>query len=574
MSNLLSDFFYFFSCFYKFASYPRKVSFYILIFLMVISSFAEILSISSVMPFLILLTNQELIMNHIYFKKIFDLLGLSSFDKILYFLSFIFIVLAILSTYLKLLTTWLSAKISNIFAAELSKIALKKILHQNYEFFFNTNSNEYISTLTRKMDMTNIAVQSLFNIISSLLILIVILITFLIFFPYLALPIIISSFVLYIIVIQVLKKQLKKNSSIINENQNKLVQILSESLEGVREVIINKLQKYFYDRYYKRDYNFRKAQAKNYFIQTLPRYLFELIIMLALVIVAIIISINGLTIKSFLPIFGVIILGAQRTLPLLQQCYWGFSYMIGTHNSIKDTVEVLNLEDNKLSSKNKVTFDSTIDLVDLSFSYTQLEKKVINQLNLTIHKNKMHALIGQSGVGKTTLIEIIMGLLRPTGGKLLIDGKELNVYNLSDWHNKIAYVPQKIFLSDKTFAENIAYGNKIEDIDYKKLKEVSILAEIDTFISSKTDGYKSLVGERGIKLSGGQLQRIGIARALYKKADLIILDEITSSLDEETEKKIIKLVKNLAKTKTIIFVTHKKNIAEMCDIVFDLNELN
>jgi len=217
-------------------------------------------------------------------------------------------------------------------------------------------------------------------------------------------------------------------------------------------------------------------------------------------------------------------------------------------------------------NENDIEFLDKLNITNLSFSYPGVEKPTLNNINLQIESNKTIGLVGSTGSGKTTLVDVFLGLLNPTSGNISVDGEELTAKNIKSWQKNVGYVPQDIYLVDDTIESNIAFGERV--IDFDKVKKAAITSELDEFIKTLPNGYKTIVGERGVRLSGGQKQRIGIARALYHNPKILVLDEATSSLDGETESYIIKAINNLSHKKTILMIAHRVSTLKSCDMIY------
>jgi ATP-binding cassette subfamily B protein len=275
-----------------------------------------------------------------------------------------------------------------------------------------------------------------------------------------------------------------------------------------------------------------------------------------------------------IPILGALALGAQRLLPFLQQAYSSWTTIRGTQASLKD---ILTLLDQPIPShdKNKISyplnFKKNITIENLGFRYNLQSAYVLKELNLTIEKGSCVGFIGTTGSGKSTLLDILMGLLEPTNGHLKIDGQIISSNNNHAWQYHIAHVPQNIFLADSSIEENIAFGLPKKEIDKNRVKEAAQLAQLSSVIEALPDQYQTIVGERGIRLSGGQRQRIGIARAFYKKADIMIFDEATSSLDTETEQAVMKAIQNYSKNLTLLIIAHRLSTLENCTKIVELD---
>jgi len=286
---------------------------------------------------------------------------------------------------------------------------------------------------------------------------------------------------------------------------------------------------------------------------------------------------NGLV--NALPTLGALALGAQRLLPALQQAYSSYSQLKGAHSSFQD---VLKLLDQKLpqhairiegyKSPIPMLFENEIELNNVSFRYKVGGNWVLKNNNLKLSKGSRTGFMGVTGSGKSTLLDVIMGLLSPTNGKLLVDGQLITSENRRDWQAHIAHVPQNIYLSDSTIEENIAFGIPKEKINHKQIERAAQQAQILSLIDSWKDGYQTFVGERGVRLSGGQRQRIGIARALYKKANVLIFDEATSALDNETERVVMDQIEGLGQDLTILIIAHRLTTLQGCDQIVQVNE--
>jgi ATP-binding cassette subfamily B protein len=273
-----------------------------------------------------------------------------------------------------------------------------------------------------------------------------------------------------------------------------------------------------------------------------------------------------------IPLLGLIGLGAQRLLPIIQQAYAAWSGMLSTQGVL---IDVLGYLDQKMpetpDQDSLLPFYHSLNLKDVSFSYGLEKATVIESCNLEIKKGTCVGFIGRTGSGKSTILDLLMGLLSPTSGYLKVDNQEVNNENRRQWQKHIAHVPQSIFLTDSTIAQNIAFGQFDGEIDYSRLRDAAKKAQLSDFIESLPHKYETVVGERGVQLSGGQRQRIGIARALYKNADVIILDEATSALDIHTEASLMDVIESLGHEMTIVVVAHRLTTLKRCDLIYELN---
>jgi ATP-binding cassette subfamily B protein len=382
----------------------------------------------------------------------------------------------------------------------------------------------------------------------------------------------------YLIIVLLGKKKLKKNSQIINEEQDKIVFNLQNGLGAFRDIILDKTQQFFIDDFAKASLIKARRQSVNEIIQQSPRYILEA---MGIIIVVILIIFwnnfldNSSTIINVFPTLAALIMGSQKILPLINILYLNFSIYKG---NVYQVLEITDLLDKYQQNENfksliiekKINFNNGIFFNKVSFFYKDSKKSILEDINFEIKKGSKIGIFGKSGEGKSTLLDLLMGFLEPRSGAIYIDEIKLSPITISSWQSKISHVPQKLFLSDGSFLKNIALGKLTKDIDFQKVELVSKKAKIHDFITNLNEGYFASVGERGIKLSGGQIQRVGLARSLYKNAEIIIFDEATNSLDVETEKMIMDELYNLDPNLTIIIVAHRLNTLSQCDVIFEL----
>jgi ATP-binding cassette subfamily B protein len=348
---------------------------------------------------------------------------------------------------------------------------------------------------------------------------------------------------------------------------------LQEGLGGIRDVLIDGSQATYCEAYRAADHPLRRAQGANYFITVSPRFGVEALGMLLIAALAYGLAQQSDGLAKAIPVLGALALSAQRMLPVLQQAYESWSNIRGGQASLQDTLDLLDQELPDYAegpAPRPMAFRHWIDLKGLSFRYSPQAPSVLNGLNLRIAKGSRVGFIGTTGSGKSTLLDVVMGLLHPTEGTLEIDGQPVTAGNHRAWQAHIAHVPQAIFLSDCSIAENIAFGVPRDEIDFARVRSAARQAQLAEIIESWPRQYETLVGERGVRLSGGQRQRIGIARALYKQADVIIFDEATSALDDKTEAAIMQAIDSLPGELTTLIVAHRLTTLKNCTQIVEL----
>jgi ATP-binding cassette subfamily B protein len=352
-----------------------------------------------------------------------------------------------------------------------------------------------------------------------------------------------------------------------------MIRAVQEGLGGIRDVLIDGSQDYFENAFTSSYRSYRLAEASINSKAAVPRYLIEGFTMILIVGAALVMALRGQGLDQQLPLLGTLALGAYRLLQPLQQCFNSVAQLTASLASsskvmpyLLPEVGVLKSVPARLHSRQPLSF-LALRIDKVGFSYGRDSHRVLTGIDLTIRRGERIGLVGSTGSGKTTLVDLILGLLEPDEGEVFIDGFSLHRSPglLGAWQASIAHVPQQIYLSDASFAENIAFGTPLSRIDWQRLEVAARHARLDQFIATQPQGYRTVVGERGVRLSGGQRQRIGIARALYKNAQLLILDEATSALDNVTEAEVMESIEALENHITVIMIAHRLSTVERCD---------
>ena len=551
----------------------RRYQFLILLTLMILTSMFEVISIGAVIPFLGVLIEPSNIFELPAAQSFIQFLGVDQPTQIIFPISALFAIAVLISGAMRVLLLWASVKFSFILGVDLSVGIFTQVINQPYIAHTKQNSSEILSAISIKIaQVINGVVLSALNMIGSFIIFIAIITILLVINPGASLIAILFFSLLYLFFYLYVKQKLKVNSSNITLKSNSLIKILQEALGGIRDIIIDGNQDFYRSIFWRADLVFRKSLGSNIFITNSPRYLMETFGVLLIVLLAYMLSTQGE--KSFadgIPVLGALALGAQRLLPVMQTFYNAWGNIKGTHFVLEEVLVFLNINDSKtMNVINNCAFEKNIRLKDVSFGYDENSLPVINKINIDIKKGDCIGVIGKTGSGKSTLIDIMMGLLDPTHGTLEVDENVITSSNRRAWQSRIAHVPQNIYLSDSTIEENIAFGIPVEEIDSSLVRRAAISANIDSVINEWPLKYKTILGERGIRLSGGQRQRIGIARALYKKADVLFLDEATSSVDSTTESSIMNAIEKLGNDITIIIIAHRITTLKNCSRILEL----
>jgi ABC-type multidrug transport system fused ATPase/permease subunit len=539
-----------------------------------VSAFAEIASIGAVIPFIVALTQPDRLLKWPIVARFAHDFGIKTPDQLLPPLTIGFAIIALVSNAVRMLLLWASARFTFASGADLSSEVYRRTLYQPYSVHVARNSSEVISGITNKVGGTVLGVMfPLMTLISSGMSLLATLIALLIIDPWLALGAGFGFGACYGVITWFSRRRLRGNSRRIATEYTLVVKALQEGLGGVRDVLLDGSQPVYCDVYRRAEESLRRAQGDNVFIAQNPRYSMEAVGMVLIAALAFGVSRQSQGVAAALPVLGALALGAQRLLPALQQAYGAWASIAGSHALLEDTLELLDQPlpaDASTAAPRPLPLGREIRFEQVRFRYTAESPWVIDDLNLIITKGARVGLVGGTGSGKSTTLDLLMGLLRPDAGLISVDGQALEGGRIRAWQASIAHVPQSIFLADTTLAANIAFGVPAGEVDRERVRRAAERAQICGFIDSMPEGFDSLVGERGVRLSGGQRQRIGIARALYKEASVLVLDEATSALDNATERSVMDAIEGLSRELTIIMIAHRLSTVQRCDTIVEL----
>lgn len=551
----------------------RKIQIGCIFCLMVIASFFELIGIGAVIPLLGVLTDPERIFKAPWAQPMIIFLGYERADQLLFPLIVGFSTVALLSGFVRLLLVWGQTKLGHAIGADFSSQIYKRTLYQPYQTHLLRNSSEVVAAIASKADAIVYAVilpSLLFS--SSALITAAIMCGLLIIEPTIAISAFIGFTSIYAIIVAVTRKQVRMHSQRISREEGFVIKALQEGLGGIRDVLIDGTQDVYCETYMRADRPLRQAHATLQIIAVTPRYGIEALGMVLIALLAYFLA-QRETLTAIVPVLGALALGAQRLLPSLQQGYASWTTVCGASAPLRDALDLIEqpLPDSFDEGSPPLCFKSDIQFKDVSFRYSSDGQLVLKNVSLKIPKGSKIGLMGATGSGKSTLVDVFMGLLTASQGQLCVDSRTIAKGNQRAWQRHIAHVPQMIFLADSTIAENIAFGVPAKEIDYERVKVAAKKAQIAETVESWPQKYQTRVGERGIRLSGGQRQRIGIARALYKRADVIVLDEATSALDHETEAAVMREFASLDEEVTILMVAHRLSTLRNCDIVIRMS---
>ena len=553
----------------------RKRQMLWLLVLMVVTAASELVSLGAVLPFLGALSNAEDVLQNPTLQPLWVQLGVTDTFQLVAWLGGSFGTAVVFANGLRLLTLrrqlWFAAMVSS----DLSCEVYRRTLLQPYSFHVRHSSNELIADITQDVrNLSSSVLPSVLNLVVNSIIVIAMVLSILAINLRVALGMAAVLGITYVILLRISRRELLRNSEIITNQSRFVVKYLKEGLVGIRDVLLESSQGMFVTRYDQADRPMRLAAANTTLIAGSPRFLIEAVAMVTIALIAVVMAYDQRQSAQVVPTLGALALVANRLLPALQTSFSSLAYIRGNQDALQNVLRRLSMPVSLVSVVSGVgqPLDNELRLNGVWFRYTDSTPWVLQDLCLQIKANTTVGFVGTTGSGKSTTADIILGLLQPERGEVLVDGAALTGERLHRWQRTIAHVPQSIFLSDATVAENIAFGVPPSEIDLDRVRQAARLAQIADFIESRPEGYGEIVGERGIRLSGGQRQRIGIARALYKRASVIVLDEATSALDNDTEREVMAAIEGLSHQLTVILIAHRLTTVQKCDRIFHLDQ--
>lgn len=539
-----------------------------------VASVAEVFSIGAVLPFLGVLTAPEQVFANAYAQPLITSLGITQPEGLLKPATGLFCTAALLAAVIRIVAIWLRTRLTFATGADLSMEVYRRTLYQPYAVHMARNSSEVIDGISGKVNTVIFSVlgPSLI-IVSNALMLAAILAALLLYRPVVALVSFAGFGLIYLGIYLASRARLRANSRHVALSSTQRIKSLQEGLGGIRDVLLDNAQAVYCAEYGKADREMRRAQASNVVTGETPRFAIEALGMCFIAGLAFTLAQQPEGFAAALPVVGALAVAAQRLLPLLQQVFHAFTSLSGSRQSLMDTLELLEQPLPAVAPAAPeacMPFEHAIECRSLGLRYRPDRPSALRGLNLRIAKGGRIGLIGTTGSGKSTLLDIVMGLLEPSEGQLLVDGQPITAANAGLWQRRIAHVPQAIYLSDASIAQNIAFGVPLRHIDMARVRKAAAQAQMAHTIDGWAQGYDTLVGERGVRLSGGQRQRIGIARALYRQADVLVFDEATSALDNATERAVMEAIEALGRELTIIMVAHRISTLRRCDEIVEL----
>lgn len=551
----------------------------ILFLILIIVALVDMLGVASIMPFVGVLSDPSIIQSNEIINKIFqysNILGVENNQQFLFLLGISVFIALTISLSLKSLSTYLNLRFVARCEYSISKRLVSGYLNKPYDWFLNNHSAKIGKSILSEVGLVvGQAIRPMITLISNLLISLTLIALLIIVNIQLALTVIFVLVSIYILVFILTKKLLAKFSNERADADKKRYISLSESFGAIKEIKMGGLEELFIDRFSKHARTFASNLASANIIAHLPRYFLELLVFGGMLLIAIFLIKDDKSFVESTPILALYAYAGYRLLPSLQNIYAAITQLKFVSNALNNLYKnISNL--NKVSIENNSNIfhlNKSIVIKNVFYNYTGSSSTVLKNINLNIPAYSTVGFVGETGSGKSTLLDIILCLINPQEGTLEIDGKIISDSNKRSWQNSIGFVPQKIFLTDETIAQNIAFGvkpNKIKQID---VENAAKMANLHNFVNNELPlKYETTIGERGVRLSGGQQQRIGIARALYHNPQVLILDEATSALDSNTEDAVMQALNNINKKITVIMVAHRLSTLKNSNFIYILEK--
>ncbi len=560
--------------FWKSLNSKFRIYFLISITFSIISSIAEMLTIGSFLPLISFLiapeTTDNLIFNYIINLNLKFPLGFE--NNLIAYLSLIFLFFVIFSTLTRILILWWNANFVKHLSIEFSSLILGDMLNRNFKYIIGKDQNKIFSIFLNKTDRFIDFIQHYISIVCNSIISLAILFSIFLLDYFISMMVLGFFGVFYISLIYFIKSKTDKVSKIISYNLDKRVKSIQDSIIYLRQILLSKSQNFFINNFRKFESNIRDTTKKMYIYYSFPKIFLEALAIIVITSIAFfLLKYMKLDQEYILSILAVIAYASQKLLVYINQIYHSLTVLNSLRDVSLDVINEINLNKSKtISNQNNELSWKKLKFDNVSFSY---EKKIIlNNVSFEIENKNFIGISGKTGSGKTTLLDLISLLIEPNKGSIILDDKNItNVKNL--WQQKIAYVPQNIFLSETNILNNITINNETS-VDKIKLDNVLRLSCCNDFIKNAEYCIENKDSENILRLSGGQIQRIGIARALYQDPDIILLDEATNALDIQTEEKLLKNLKEAFEKKCVIIISHKQSTLNFCDKIVNLDNIN
>ncbi len=547
-----------------------------LLLAIIVGAGVELVSLSSVLPFVEMITEPDTMMDDRYVQIVSGITGVTEFSALVILMCALIIGLFVIKNIYVVFLSNFQYRFTYFGLRDLSSKVMNGYMEKSYPFFLNHNSAELLKSVQTDTNMFYVTVLNGTQLISECIVSFVLVIYLIIKDPVIAISMAVVLGIFAFGFMSIFRKAFKRMGNEYRVFVEEQIKCMHQSFGGIKEIKISDNEQFFKDQFWDIAAGLAKNQVKNGLYNAIPKPMMETMVIGVILVIVAIKTASGSSAASFIPIITVFALAAFRLLPSVNK----ISSYVGVIMYNKVAVEAVYNEVNEMKGnlsrrentiEEEILFHKAISLNDVVFAYEGAEKNVIDHVSLEIQKNTSVAFIGPSGAGKTTIVDVMLGILKNQQGSITVDGTDIR-NAMSGWHKKIGYIPQVIYLMDDTIRNNIAFGLKAELIDDNQVWRALEEAQLRSFVESLEDGLDTMVGELGTRLSGGQRQRIGIARALYRQPELLVLDEATSALDNETERAVMEAIDSLHGKLTLIIIAHRLTTIKNCDVIYEIKD--
>ena len=556
----------------------RKQAFILLIMILIMAIF-EMIGVASILPFMAVLTNPEIIETNVILSTAFEtssIFGVETTQQFLFFLGIVVFVLLVLSLTFKALTIFTQLRFTSICQYSIARRLVEGYLYQPYSWFLNRHSADLGKTILSEVgQVISKGLGPMINLINQIVLVSALLILLILTDPKLTLIVGFTIGGIYWSIYKLTKSIISHMGQDRLKANQWLFTVVSEAFGATKEVKLGGLEKVYTNRFSGPAKTLTHNSAMFGLISQLPRYFLEAIVFGGMLLVVLYLISQSGTFVSAIPMVALYAFAGYRLMPAMQQIYISATALRFVRPSVDAMYkDMKGLQSSQVQTSHEILpLKKSINLKNISYKYPKSSKTAIKNIQLNILAHSCIGIVGATGCGKTTTVDIILGLLEAQQGKLEVDGKEIDDHNRRSWQRTIGYVPQNIFLSDDTVAANIAFGIDPKKINQEDVERAAKIANLHEFVNDELPNqYQTTIGERGVRLSGGQRQRIGIARALYHNPQVLILDEATSALDNLTEQAVMEAVNNIGNDITIIMIAHRLSTVKECDTIFLLDK--
>lgn len=550
-------------------------------FLVVLMAFAELGSVLSIGPFMAMVGDMSQLQGDGVVGDIYRMSGLEDPRAFLFWTGIGVLVALTIAAIISMFTIWRLSMYATRVGAELSSRLYSHYMHQPWLFHASGSSSQLTNQIAQECGrITGGIINPLMQMNARIVMAALMAVAIFVFNPVVAITGLVIFGSAYMAMYRIVRQRLIRNGGTITTENHLRFKMMGEGFGGIKDALLLGRQGVFTDRFQQASFRLANAQGKNQVMSQVPRYVMELIAFGSVIfLILYLLAAHDGNLGTILPLLSVYALAGFKLLPAFQQIYSSISGIRGSltaFEGLRDDLRAsatatLQCTPNENFGQH-LTPRESIELKNIQFTYPGKLDPALREVTMTIGVNKVIGLVGASGSGKSTAIDLLLGLIQPEKGELLVDGEPITDQQLRSWQNSLGFVPQSIFLADSSIRENIAFGLPPELVDEEKVQRAATMAHLDELLAELPQGLNTRVGERGVQLSGGQRQRIGIARALYHDADVLILDEATSALDGITEKLIMDAIHDFSGKKTIIMIAHRLTTVKQCDNIFMLSQ--